>query len=65
MLLARLAARSSLPFAALLVALTGALGMGCDLEVNAHADVPLDGTHTLHVTYRSGAPSSGRGPSRP
>ena len=65
MLLAKLASRSPFPVAALLVALTGAMGMGCDLEVSAHADVPLDSTHTLHVTYRSAAPSNARGPSRP
>jgi hypothetical protein len=65
MFLARLAPRTPLPLAALLVALMGAMAMGCDLEVRAHADVPLDSTHTLHVTYRTGAPSNARGPSHP
>jgi hypothetical protein len=49
----------------LMVGATMLLATGCDLEVNAHADVSLDATHTLHVSYRSAAPSSARGPSHP
>lgn len=65
MSLVRLAARTPFRLVPLLVALAGLTGTGCDLEVRAHADVPLDDTHTLHITYRSGAPASGRGPSHP
>jgi hypothetical protein len=50
---------------ATLAALTFLGASACDLEVNAHADVSLAGSHTLHVTYRSAAPSSGRAPSHP
>jgi hypothetical protein len=66
MLLARLAARTSLPLATLFAALTGLTGAsaltltGCDLEVRAHADVPLGATHTLHVDYRSAAAPNGK-----
>ena len=52
----------SVPLAALLMALATT---GCDLEVRAHVDVHLDDSHTLHVSYRSGAPSNAREPSRP
>ncbi len=47
---------------ALLTPLTTA---ACDLDVRVHADVPLDDSHTLHVTYRNRAPSSGRSISHP
>ena len=55
-------ARTVLPFTALLLALATT---GCDLDVRSHADVPLGDSHTLHVTYRRGAPSNARAPSRP
>jgi hypothetical protein len=49
---------------ALLVAFSVIPLAGCDLEVSARADVPLDSSHTLHITYRSAAPSTGQAPSR-
>jgi hypothetical protein len=53
-----------LPALFALAALSGLFGTGCDLEVRAHADIPLDSSHTLHATYRSGGPSNAR-PYRP
>jgi hypothetical protein len=40
-------------------------GCDLDLDVRAHADVRLDDSHTLHVSYRSGGASNGRDPSHP
>jgi hypothetical protein len=56
-----------LPSATLLLTLVSGpgAGRGCDMEIRAHADVPVGDSHTLHVNYRSGAPSTAREPSRP
>jgi hypothetical protein len=47
-----------LPLAAVVVAL-GATA--CDLDVHAHADVPL-GSRTLHITYDTGSSNGHRRP---
>jgi len=50
---------------ALAVMLAGFAVTGCDLDVRARANVPLGDSHTVHISYRSGAPSGGREASRP
>jgi hypothetical protein len=53
--------------AALVTAFMALTVTGCDLDldVRAHADVRLDDSHTLHVSYRSGGASNAREPSHP
>jgi hypothetical protein len=56
--------RALIPLAFTFMALTVS-GCDLDLDVRARADVRLDDSHTLHVSYRREAPSGTREPSRP